>query len=253
MKLSAIVTYCWPGDTDEGRQRESNLKQCLDCIYAQTVKDVELVIVEQIVERSSEVVEKAKKDQHIRISYGEMFNKSWCLNVGVKDAKNDNFIFIDADNVFNKYFFREIVNFHETTDRALFVCWNYLIAMAGKDNPVLRIMGNESCADNTLRILGGVFFSTRAFWNAMGGGNEAYFGYGGEDEDLRIRAEHILKKIHNMDYPLVHLYHDWHKRFPPNPKREWILNHTKLDVGKMIERLNKIERGNWLKPNPLNI
>lgn len=179
---------------------------------------------------------------------GKGFNKSWCMNVAAKAAACDNLVFLDVDMIFDKTYFDKIRRFKQPS-MVYFTCWQYIVTMPGKDNPVARVITKD------ILTAGGAFFIDRRFFWQTGGMNENYFGYGGEDNDLWVRVNRLLgdrktHNIHSMPYALAHWYHDW---AAPSPDRFYPLNRTNQFTNEIISRLKAASLGNPSHPTPIDI
>jgi len=208
-------------------QRESSLKNMINCIPTQITRNkedpiiYEVIIVEQVTqenkliqeEKTTNLITKDLQDfTYIQVINDKPFNKSWCMNVGARNAKYNHLLFTDADSLFgNDYFLtirQSIRNIPESNNKIMF-CWNYIICLIGKDNPVSRHIRPD-----TTFAMGGIWYCDKRFYfDKLGGMNENYFGYGGEDNDAYERACFAtqLLSVTRIAYPLAHQYHDWEK------------------------------------------
>jgi predicted glycosyltransferase involved in capsule biosynthesis len=247
MTISIIVPLHGFNETREGA-----LGELWKNILAQDIDDYEVLIVEQcsgerahFFEEGNDYGDPNPNVRHILLADQEKgFNKSWCMNVGAREAKNDRLIFLDVDMMFGKSFFWKIREFALTWDLKFFLCWAYIAFLPGKDEPVIRIV------DQSILTAGGAFYIDREyFWN-IGGMDENYFGYGGEDNDLWIRVNRTLgdigvNNVSVMPYALVHRYHDWSE---PSPERFYFLNRTLQYPDIAVERLKAASLGNVSGP-----
>ena len=249
-EFSIIIPWCG-GDI----QREKNLNILLDCIEQQTHVNFEIVIVEQssMIEGASPVssVIGPRKLRDILLTHNSgCFNKSWCMNVGVRSSTFDDLIFIDADMMFPTDFL-DIINEHIKITpppyNKVMICWDVLIALAGRDNPEERHI-----LSTNLKTLGGVWYCNKDFyWNKLGGMNENFCGYGGEDNDAHDRAEFILQKeIVRLNYTLKHQYHDWAEQSNVAMRfADLTRNHTNT----IIQLLKNSELGKMSGPTLINL
>jgi predicted glycosyltransferase involved in capsule biosynthesis len=236
-------------------QREEALANTLKAIDAQDFlrkgtneRRYEVVVVEQASPKSH-IFPQRQHFRHITLPAQEAgFNKSWAMNVGARNSTTSSLVFLDVDMVFDKTYFNKINQF-KRLHRDYFTCWQYIVTMPGKDNPVARIITQD------ILTSGGAFYVDRDFFWRAGGMNENYFGYGGEDNDLWVRVNRLLgsKEGHNvpsMPYALAHWYHDW---AAPSPDRFYPLNRTNQFTNEIMARLQKAKLGNVSHPTPIDI
>ena len=220
-------------------QRYKSLRHMVDCLIKQDTETkampirYEILLVEQ--NTNSITPELCLPYRHILLNTEhEAFNKSWCMNVGARNAKYNDLLFMDADSLFGSDFLKTVrhyVNITSTSRNNIMFCWNYLIALYGKDNPVSRHIRPDMT-----RAMGGIWYCDKNFYfNKLGGMNENYFGYGGEDNDVFERALFLLEHTPSViPYPLAHQYHDWEKQ------ADRAINYfeiTRANPDKVIQRL----------------
>ena len=250
IKLSVIIPWK-SGDP----VREKLLTNVLEAWSKQDDADFELLLVEQMLSGCSaddfytEVVipENFQSFQHFHIFCKEkLFNKSWCMNVGARKARYEHLIFCDADTLFGNDFTRIIkqgINQIPSPENKIMFCWNTLIYMPGKDNPKTRYIKPTLTA-----AMGGIWYVQKEFFfGELGGMNENFFGYGGEDNEMCSRAKQLLnfkdENLTELCYTLTHQYHDWvkpHENATPYfllGRRYWkIINQRLKDIGVGDER-----------------
>ena len=81
---------------------EEYLEQCLDSIVNQTLKDIEIILVDDNSTDKSPVImcEYQKNDSRINILKGKGTGAGGARNVGLEKAKGDYLLFLDADDFF---------------------------------------------------------------------------------------------------------------------------------------------------------
>lgn len=246
--------------------REEAFKNLLNCLKVQTSlnKDepiiFELVIVEQVTPKTTYKANKKIKEllpeefagaKYIQLLHDNAsFNKSWCYNVGAKSAYHENIIFMDADSLFGKdyiYTIRDHVkNTHENLNKIM-VCWNTLICLPGRDNAIVRYVNPE-----VICTLGGVWYAHKKyFFESLGGMNENYAEYGGEDNDIYQRALFVQKTpIAIIPYTLCHQYHHWEK---PAKNADYLFNISLQNAHAITERLKSTDIGNKDHPTLIDM
>lgn len=260
MRLTAIIPIF-----GFDKNREEALKHLIESIKLQDLqeydsnsiptgrKNFEAIFIEQadnLVARERPYLKDLPEYmKHIVLPYQDKgFNKSWVMNVAVRQAVSNSILFIDADTLFDTNYFERVANFKEKNFYKFFLAWEYIILMPGKDNPITRII------EKTILTAGGSFCIEKDFFWSCGGMCENYFGYGAEDNDFWLRANLKLgnknsNNVPNLPYALLHWYHDWAK---PSEERQYYLNRTRDYTIEIISRLASVELGNPEKPTLIN-
>lgn len=264
MEVNFSIIIAWKsGDP----LREEAFKNLLNCLKVQepfdTVKTpliYELVIVEQVTSQTSYYGNKKIKEllpeefagcKYIQLIHDSTsFNKSWCYNVGGKQAYHEHLIFMDADSLFGKDYLSKIrdyiKNTHEVLNKVM-ICWDTLIALPGRDNPITRYI-----YPNITRALGGIWYANKKyFFENLGGMNENYSSYGGEDNDIYERATLLQKHpIVMIPYTLVHQYHHWEK---PAQNADYLFNISLQNCYIITERIKSTGCGNPEHPTLIDM
>lgn len=193
-----------------GIERNSSLLVCIDYILKQSVCPLEILVVEE--SQNKEInLGRHLNNQIIRyffIKGGEFFNKSKCINLGVMNSKYDLINMNDVDMIMPKdYLFKYC-------KRML----NCDMCYMSKDIYYLdRVPENNSFDWNGKRwtdgrkwdYAGGNFMVKKKCFIDVGGFDEQFCGYGGEDGDFYVRIQKLLKfdRGRSLDYPLLHMPH----------------------------------------------
>jgi len=240
--LSIIIPM---GGEDEKGRRLRNLYETLRCIEYQTHRDYEVILVEEVY-RGNVIFDALEVDQYIQVKAGKYSNRSWTRNIGAKAANGDRFLQLDGDLLFGKDYFQKIVDH----PYEWFIAWDtcYRLTPEGVNDWNLNedLATLHKYSDPHYGVIhsyqGGACgfcscFTRQFYFEALGGYNENFVGWGGEDDDVSIRASHILGGFHNMPYTIYHLPHG--SRFAKN--RE--IYKTKDDPQGITEKLRKASLG----------
>lgn len=249
MELEIIIPYTYGGEL-----RQQNLRHLIECLSAQKARmgqhhSFTVTAVEEINDGTKQYsfpyINRVNK--HLILTDNRPFNKSWILNYAIKQSSSDKIIIIDGDMLFAENFIQKIVDFITSNPTFhIFSCYDNISALPGRDNPVFRQSGYHQMV-----AMGGAWYVNKNYlFNELGGMNENYFGYGGEDNDLWERAKFIKGKVPTMDYHLVHQYHPW---VFPAPNRLPILFTTQAHHREIIERLKQVTLGQESSPTIINI
>ena len=182
-------------------------------------------------------------DKHI-VKYQDklLFNKSWCINSGVKEAKHDNLLILDADIRFGTDYLQKVVEFAK--DKKFFMAYSGARLDRGTDNMHARMLEMKNITACAL----GFFITKDLFWR-VGGGNEKYYGYGNEDNDLYARIKHIIKFegiAPHLPYEIEHTYHHWYRedsKYAMNKDNINMFNQTRSDIEQEIHLLKSFKLG----------
>ena len=248
--ISVIIPY-----TDGDETRRSAFKTTLDCIKNQTYKDFELIIVEMLFTEPTKL--NIENCRHIIVRYENLegkkkedtkFNKSWCVNVGVRNSNYDHCLMLDADISFPNNYFEQLVDYSNENKYQFFMGFENLIISKGRDNPEERLRSYKIA-----KMAGVSWFVEKKFFKDIGAMNESYFGYGAEDNDFWERANFVLREIYALPVNITHIYHHWHPKesnFPLNTERIEIFNQVKHNIP---EAIDKLQHCNWGSKKPQRI
>lgn len=146
----------------------------------------------------------------------KLFHKARALNIGIKSVKTKFLCITDADQIFQANFFGEIATRLNKNEKLYIMCKTYflksipkhinekniglqyskVLQLAKRDTPKIR---GEGCCQAT----------TTAWFTRMGGYEEKYIGFSGEDSDVNIRAikSGLTRIFINKHTTLIHLPH----------------------------------------------
>ena len=194
--------------------------------------------------------DRSPQNHYITLSYPSAFNKSWCMNVGARQARYPHLIFMDADSLLGADFIRTIKYHIRSTPppkNSIMFCWNYLIKLPGRDEPISRHVRPD-----TTMAMGGIWYAKKDFFfDRFGGMNENYAGYGGEDNDAYERAKCLMDipAPVAIPYPLAHQYHD--NEPPSGTVSLW--EKARRNPGTVCERLRQAGVGKRTTPTIINM
>ena len=218
MVASAIVTYRGA----PGSERRANLDAVL--AWLKRTPEIEVVVVEQ--DAFPRLLPPLAHDgARVVFAYNAgPFNKSWGLNVGARASGGSVLLFGDADvivpgglsaaaalcaergQVVKPY--RELVDLTPGESER--------VRQLGGDAAVARDAGaprNRDGVGERLVLCGGWFAIRRDAFAALGGFDERFVGWGGEDDAMTLKVERVRLATYELDGgPALHL---WHPRAVP--------------------------------------
>lgn len=216
-------------------------------------KDVDVIVVEQSLDGEFYFLKKLDGAKLIPTKH-PVFNKSWCVNVGVKAATNDYVAICDSDMFSRDVYWGNLLGWMKEHSHEWAFGWDRLnrttsiqrdLIVAGRHVPnmpyIQPVPGYHE---------GGVFVIKKSFFYKVGQFNECMTELGGIDNSIAIRCR-FLYDYYPM-YPFL-IYHMWHqqtpkKRRPTRLKNIKILKKEKARTQEAISWLVAQRQGNLKAP-----
>ncbi len=210
-----------------GLERLPHLLLTLRSVAAQANVSLECIIVEQSIKEEI----KASLPGWVRYIHTPLprpdlpYNRSWALNVGARQAKGKLLVLHDNDflvpQVYASELMKEFSKGSEVIQLKRFIFYlskegtEYMLANRGQ-RPISIGLGEDArnralspiCPERIVQNLeaGGSVAVSRDAYFAIGGFDESFIGWGGEDNEFWDRAQ--TRKVCPYGYlPLVHLWH----------------------------------------------
>lgn len=103
---------------------EKYLAECLKSVINQTLKEIEILCVNDgSTDGSAEILEQyAKKDERIKIFNQENKGAGSARNVGLKEAKGEFLAFLDSDDFYNVDYIEKMYNKAKNTNSDIVIC-----------------------------------------------------------------------------------------------------------------------------------
>lgn len=245
--LSVVIPM---GGEDAKGRRLRNLTETLGCIHRQTFTDYEVIIVEEVF-NGNIIFEDMNVDQYIQVEGDKNGNRSWTRNIGANVASGDRLLQMDGDILFETDYFQRIID----DKRPWFVAWDTCFRLTKKgaeeftlDEDINKLFHNRDYAYGAIHPTdvgcAGFcnYFSRDFYFNKLGGYNENFFGWGGEDNDIALRARKIVGRLQDFSYTIYHQPHE--AREGGNNEFE----KTKANPMVVTERLKKAKLGRLENP-----
>ncbi|WP_146060383.1 galactosyltransferase-related protein [Amycolatopsis sp. CA-128772] len=182
---------------------------------ARDVPDVEVTLVEQDSGTRLNGVPRTLYDSHVLVADSGPFNKSWSVNAGVRRSAHERICVLDADLLVDRAVLAAMLRGLDDAD--LFVPYRRVtwmdevsttrtIAAVTAASGPYRLDGAAARGLSIDGLYGGCFAVRRDFYLAIGGHDERYTGWGGEDN-----AFHELAAAHGRtgrgDFVMAHQNH----------------------------------------------
>jgi hypothetical protein len=244
--IAYVVTY-----RDDGTaQRRANLVSVLN--WLRTLSEVEIIVIEQD-EAPSAACAAQEGMRWVFVYNPGPFNKSWGLNVGARLTTSALLAFGDADvicapawpqalRLLREQFpvvkpYRRIVDLSEQES----VCvragqWDFQPQRAPDEAP------NREAQGEFIVFAGGLFLVRREVFDRVGGFDEAFLGWGGEDDAMTLRLIASSAPMHTLDLaPAMHL---WHPRSPATTfkQAQYLANCALLSEYRRYDRAQLVRR-----------
>jgi len=215
-------------------ERLNNLKTVLEWINGFT--GVEVIVVEQ--DKHSKIREFNLKCKHIFLKSKMPFNKSWGFNVGMKYSNSNVIIFGDSDLVMAPEKFIESINL--LSQYEMVSPYNSVIDLTTQESslPITRLStidrpGRGETDIQKVPLCGGICIFRKSAVEKIGGWDQKFIGWGGEDDFQSIKVKNFLTWTESSGK----CYHLYHERTAPDMK--WYQRN--LQLLQKLEAMSKEE------------
>lgn len=187
-----------------------NLRKVLE--WLSSFNNVDVIIVEQ--DKYSKISHLNLRATHVFIKSDKPYNRSWAFNVALKRNKNPVIIFGDCDIVMDP---QELVNsITELNNFDVVSPYSSVLDLTPEETnypfnmlPQIQRPGRGENDNQKINLCGGiVIFKTESIIK-IGGWNEDFIGWGGEDDFQTIKVKKLGLTYKEMPY---RCYHFWHNR-----------------------------------------
>lgn len=182
------------------------------CNYIKSI-GLDVLVIEQDSEKK---VETLCKD--LNVNYGFLynpggFNRSWGFNCYRNFIDCDKVFLADNDIIIKKEFIYETISLLDSFNVVRPFngnVYHYDEIFTSHIVQINKFIENERFNFvNIFNFSGGVCaFNTDYFYNVIGGFDERFVGWGGEDDEMHLRLQRLNTRTFSMNNYGYHLYHD---------------------------------------------
>ncbi len=196
-----------------GKDRLPLLKFVISSILAQEGVSVECIVVEQ--NTVQEISGLPDDVRYVHLPHPEDpagWHKSWAFNNGVRMARADIVVCHDSDILVPMYYAREIVKRISEAGNEVAHLHRFLFCLDKLSTKnTLNLQDRVSLTRSPVRVRqhwkGGTLAITRKAYFRIGGFDEEFVNWGGEDDEFFDRCV-TLKSFRRGYLPFIHLWHD---------------------------------------------
>jgi predicted glycosyltransferase involved in capsule biosynthesis len=243
MKINYII-----GHKGEGT-RLKNLVYVLQ--HTQRFNNINIILIEQDESPKIPTSIIPKNIKHIFIKNPGLYNRSWGFNVGYKNTENGYLFFADNDILLKENNFKLAERLLKDFDAIK----PYSAIIDTKREEANRIIAKNGLIDikrharDGVNFCGGMVIFKRELFEKMGGWDEDFRGWGGEDDAMAFKMRMFTKNIKTIKGVAYHL---WHERGEGDNRKQAHYNqninklhwYSKTDKAKIKESLDINKIGN---------
>lgn len=207
MKFDIIIAH-----RNENNYRERNLKEILKYYLDIIDPDTRIIIVEQ--NTDTEISIDDSRIVHIKEKYDtEYFWKAKLLNRGVRESVKEAFCVVDSDAVLSKEAIDYLYSINVENFNMIFPYTEARLMNEGQTRLWIKerkmpVEVDQSIQKSHICYTGFFMAMSRRNYNAIGGYDEEYIGWGGEDDAVVVKTKRI-NDISRMPIQsiVLHMYH----------------------------------------------
>jgi glycosyltransferase involved in cell wall biosynthesis len=208
------------------------LRRTLDWINSFT--GAQVILVEQ--DTHSKISHINLNAKHIFTKSNMPYNRSWAFNVGIKYANTNIIIFGDSDIIMHPNDFINAIK--EINNYDMVSPYHSVVDLTSGENglslsDIVKIdrPGRGETDNQKINICGGISIFRRDAILKIGGWDEDFWSWGGEDDLQTIKVNYFLT-WHEMKARCFHLYHDKEQPIMNFYKRSLEILHNARQMSK---------------------
>ncbi|GAB5442271.1 MAG: hypothetical protein Fues2KO_26200 [Fuerstiella sp.] len=197
-----------------GTGRLPQFQATVDSLLAQEECQSEVIVVEQSWEQQfAKIIPGGARYIHTKATSPDMpFNRSWALNVGAREARGRVVVLHDGDYVVPKFFAREVARkvSGEIQSARLPRYIFYFDQETSADIQERRTFNDVTRLEKIVQNNPTPMALTRDAYLRIGGHDESFYGWGGEDLEFLDRA----RTLRHAEGAFLPIFHMWHEEAP---------------------------------------
>lgn len=217
-----LTSFIIPFRYSESSARKANLLTVLQWLAC--LPQLEVILVEHDSSPKADAKLLAYCDNYIFIEDEKLFNRGRCFNAAFLHAKGDIFAFGDGDIIMDVDIFNESQKYCRTTADAVNPYGKIIDLDLGSNKYIpsdfrLSAINLQGKARKGICFCGGLVFFRRSFFEELGGFDESFEGWGGEDNAMSVKVHRSIDLEilpHRLYYTFEKniAYHLWHESTP---------------------------------------
>lgn len=232
-------------DSDEKRTR--NL--IYTCKYIRSL-GLNVLVIEQDAEKKIELLCKYLDVEYAFIKNSGLFNRAWGFNCFRNFIKSDKVFLADNDIILDKDVIYNTIKLLDIYD--VVRPFNGVVSYYDESATDKLFKTNERTLDkqfklvNIFNLSGGVCaFRTDSFYNKLGGFDERFEGWGGEDDEMHKHILQLDLNVLSFTSVGIHMNHERHHNegnWQPNYNKNLVyINDNKRNENISIGNINRYE------------
>ncbi|MFT4535527.1 MAG: glycosyltransferase involved in cell wall biosynthesis [Saprospiraceae bacterium] len=242
-KISYIVCY-----RESGIERKKALVFTISR-FRQYFPDIEIIIVEQDL-KTKLAIDKNLNVRHLFLYNPGLFNRSWAFNCATKNIFNEILIFTDADIFLEKEGYIECFNAAENFEAITPNKLEISNVSIGETDDQITFLNKRKLHS----FAGGMLIITKKAFQKIGGWDERFEGWGGEDDAMShviynlLRSQTLNTENYHIDHPHEHITGNNHPRYESNKALlEEIVTRNGPSLYRYVHQLKTMNFGNHNK------
>ena len=196
------------------QDREANFRRVLS--WLSSIPGLDVIVVEQ---DNRSRFSPPPGVRHVFARSTRPYNRSWGFNVAYRESESPFLIFGDSDIVMNTGEFKLSLDASENLD--VVSPYSSVLDLTLQESMLdfdgmakIARFGRGEADNQKINLCGGVVIFSRNAFERVGGWDEDFIGWGGEDDMMSFKVSAAGLRTATMPFRCYHL---WHPRAAPDP------------------------------------